>query len=84
MRAEAIQAELRRIGLRLRSIRTERGFTQAEAAARSGLHTVQIARLEAGQRNVTISSLVALAQAFGVPLIELIAPREQPDAPPGA
>jgi transcriptional regulator with XRE-family HTH domain len=43
-----------------------------------GVHPIHLARIEYGQANVTLATLVALARAYGVELQELFrtAPRE--------
>jgi DNA-binding XRE family transcriptional regulator len=63
--------ERERLGERLRALRTERKLTQAEAAEAIGVHPVHVSRIEAGETNVTIGTLVALAIAYRVVLREL-------------
>jgi len=69
--SQAAKKERRKLGQRLRALRDERGWTQAKAAEEVGLHAVHVARVESGVANVTISTLVAFALAYGVPLRSL-------------
>jgi len=64
------------LGHRVAELRVEKGLTQAELAERLGATTPQrVARIEAGA-NLTVYSLVVLANALGVELESLLtAPR---------
>jgi DNA-binding XRE family transcriptional regulator len=66
--AQTIRRERRKLGSTLRALRLAQKLTQAAAAEAVGIHAVHIARLEAGTANPTISTLIALAVAYGVPL----------------
>lgn len=67
--AAAIEREQADLGKRLRTIREAKEMTREEAAERAGIHAVHLARIEAGQANVTIATLVALSLAYRTPLI---------------
>ena len=67
----AARRERRRLGERLRVLRAERKLTQAEAAEAVGMHPVHVSRIESGEANVTIGTLVALAIAYRVTLRDL-------------
>ncbi len=67
----AIKKTTKRVAERLRALRKAQGKTQAEAAEMSGLHPVSVARIEAGDANITLATLVALAMAYGVELSSL-------------
>lgn len=54
------------LGDRMRTLRTERGWTQLELAQRAGLRENSIGRMERGAMGMSIDSAVALAAAFGV------------------
>lgn len=61
-------------------------MTQAEAAEAAGVHAVHVARVESGAANVTISTLIAFAAAYGVPvhaLFELVESAPPSVTPPG-
>jgi len=53
-------------GQNVHRIRLEKDLTQEEFAEGAGISQVQIARIEAGQINTSISIVVAIAQALGV------------------
>jgi transcriptional regulator with XRE-family HTH domain len=66
------------IGSRLREIRRERGLTQEQLAARSGVSAVTVRKLEQGAKSTArIPTLAKLANALGVPLSELLEQRER-------
>lgn len=62
----------RRIGERVRALRTGRGLTQLRLAERSGISRPSIANVEAGRQNVSLRQLCALAAAFGVTVEDLL------------
>lgn len=52
---------------RLRMARAHKGWSQTELAKRSGIHNVQISKLERGvTKEITGSTLRSLCQALGV------------------
>ncbi len=63
---------LRAIGLKIRERRLERGFSQEELAERCGLHRTYVGSVERGERNITIQSLSAIAQALDMPLSTIV------------
>ena len=65
------------LGARIRSLRAERDWTQAELAGRLGMSHQTVARSEAGLRAVGIEELVALARAFDISVAELVAPLDR-------
>lgn len=62
-----------RLAERVRRLRRERGLTARALAERSGLSLRFVAQLEAGQANVSVLRLAALARALGVSAAALIA-----------
>jgi len=64
----AIERSRKRLGLRLRTIREEKGLTQELAAERAGIHGKHLGVVEGGGTNVTFATLVALAFAYEVAL----------------
>jgi transcriptional regulator with XRE-family HTH domain len=54
------------IGRRLRRARAERGITQVELAARTGVAHSTIVRIERGQARPKIETLGRFAEALGV------------------
>lgn len=61
-------AEKKAIGARLRALRKVRGWTLDKAAEQTGVDWRHIQMVEAGQTNVTLLTLVRLAEGFGVAL----------------
>lgn len=62
---------LARFGKTLRELRTERGLSQDELAARAGLDRNYIGMIERGERNPAIVNVVKIAEALDVPPAEL-------------
>jgi transcriptional regulator with XRE-family HTH domain len=62
----------RRFGANLKSIRVQRGLSQADLAYRAKLDQTAISRLELGLREPRLSTVVALANALDVKSAELI------------
>ena len=65
--------EQRRLGARLRNLRLARQLSQEDAAERIGLSAKHLRRIELGQSNVTLATLVALSVAYAVPVPALFA-----------
>ena len=64
----------------MRRARTGLGLTLRELAEASGLSLRFVSQLEAGEANIAIGRLAAVAGALGVPLSELVAEDERPQA----
>jgi transcriptional regulator with XRE-family HTH domain len=73
----ALERAERALGARLRELRQEAGFSQEAAAERAYLSSKHLRRLELGQANATMASLVACARAYGVTLADLFAERRK-------
>lgn len=69
-----IEGELRRLGERLRELRSSVRETQADAAAAVGLARPYLSAVEAGRKNITLETLYALAEHYGVDPTELLRP----------
>ena len=65
----------RQVGLNLRRIRKERGWSQEELAFESGLHRTYISGIERGARNPTILILARLADTLDVIVSVLVEQR---------
>jgi transcriptional regulator with XRE-family HTH domain len=61
----------RRLGKRIRELRLKRGWTQDVFADKSGFHRAQVGAFERGELNVTLASLVLLAQSLKVKVVDL-------------
>jgi transcriptional regulator with XRE-family HTH domain len=62
---------IRKLGLNLKKIRTEKGLTQEELSYKSELDISQIGRIERGLVNTSISVLNKIANALQIELKEL-------------
>ncbi len=69
----AIAAVLDEVGPRLRRLRTQRRMTLTGAAHTTGISKSTLSRLETGQRRPTLELLLALSQAYRVPLDDMVA-----------
>src|SRR5919108_5526379 len=67
---------LAEVGPRLRRFRERRGLTLTALAAQTGISKSTLSRLETGDRKPSLELLLPLAEAFHLPLDELVgAPR---------
>jgi transcriptional regulator with XRE-family HTH domain len=57
---------LREIGVRIRALRSARGWTQEQLAARARLQASAVSRIESGELGFTLSTGAVLARALGV------------------
>jgi len=60
------------VGPRLRALRQQRDTTLADLSAATGISVSTLSRLESGQRRPNLELLLPLAQAYGVPLDDLV------------
>lgn len=59
-------------GERIRLARQQQSLTLADLSERSGISVSTLSRLESGKRKLTLEMVVAIAEALGVPLDDLI------------
>jgi transcriptional regulator with XRE-family HTH domain len=74
-----ITATLDQVGPRLRAIRAGRGVTLTALAEATGISKSTLSRLETGQRRASLELLLPLAQAYRVPLDDLVGAPEVGD-----
>ncbi|WP_344120512.1 XRE family transcriptional regulator [Kocuria aegyptia] len=74
-----IATTLDQVGARLKRLRTQRGVTLTALAASTGISKSTLSRLETGQRRPTLELLLPLAQAYNVPLDDLVGAPEVGD-----
>jgi transcriptional regulator with XRE-family HTH domain len=67
-----------RFGKRIRDVRMHRGLSQEQLAAKAERHWTYVGSVERGRRNVTLTTIVALAKALGVEPAQLLS-RERPE-----
>ena len=65
------------VGRNFARLRREKGLTQEEIEARSGISQQYLSSLERGRRNPTVITLHELALALGVSPVELIEPDDE-------
>ena len=70
---------LAEVGPRLKRVRTQRDVTLTELAAKTGISKSTLSRLESGQRKPSLELLLPIAEAFRVPLDELVGAPEVGD-----
>ena len=75
----AIAVALDRVGPRLKQLRTQRGVTLTALAEATGISKSTLSRLETGQRRASLELLLPLAQAYRVPLDDLVGAPEVGD-----
>jgi len=61
-------AGLAAFGSRLKYLRAEAGFTQAQLAFEAGVSLSQIARIETARINPTLSTVFTISRALDIPL----------------
>ncbi len=62
----------RRLALKLKTLREEKGWSQEEFADRCGLHRTYVSGVERGIRNPTVTVLEKLAKGLGVAAAVLV------------
>jgi transcriptional regulator with XRE-family HTH domain len=65
-------AALKRLGQRVRELRTAKGWTQEDLAGECGFDGSYVSGLEFGRRNPTYLKLLRLAKSLGTPLLTLL------------
>src|SRR5579875_2123730 len=73
-----VQAQTSSLALRLKTLRTERGYSLQDLADRSGLSRATLSRIENNEVSPTAETLGALATAFGITISRILAPIERP------
>ena len=79
MTTDAISAALDQVGPRLKAIRSQRGVTLTALSEVTGISKSTLSRLETGQRRASLELLLPLAQAYRVPLDDLVGAPEVGD-----
>ena len=71
-----------RFGVRVRQLRTDRGWSQEAFADLCGLHRTYIGSVERGEQNISLENIQKLAATLGISLAELFAVFDEKPAPP--
>ena len=61
----------KKVGIRIRLIRKEKGITQEGLALEAGLNRAYVGYIERGERNPSTETIAKVAKALKVPLEEL-------------
>jgi len=61
----------KRLGDRVRELRSERKLSQEELAYKAGVHRTYLGGIERGERNPSLRNIAAIAEALDVTLSEL-------------
>lgn len=77
-RSKRFRSDARALGRRIRALRQERGLTLEDLAEAAGVHPSHLWRAEAGTAdlNITLVTLVRIAQGLGVPTARLFCEEE--------
>jgi len=75
----AVDRAVANVPARLKAVRTRRGMTLVEVAARTGISKSTLSRLETGRRRPTLELLLALSLVYRVPLDDLVGAPEVGD-----
>jgi transcriptional regulator with XRE-family HTH domain len=62
----------KRFGVRIRELRTAKGFSQETFAAHCGLDRTYVGGIERGERNVSIRNIEVIAKALNLTISELL------------
>lgn len=71
-----------RFGVRVRQLRTERGWSQEAFADRARLHRTYVGAIERGEQNLSLVNIERLAATLGISLAELFSPFADKPASP--
>lgn len=67
-----------RFGLRVRQLRSAKGWSQEHFADRCGLHRTYIGSIERGEQNISLVNIEKVAATLGIPLAELFSTFTEP------
>ncbi len=80
-----VQNVQRSLGRRIRELRTKRGWTQEQFAEFCGLHRTYMGHVERGEKNVSLSTVLRVANGLGIRISALFGRSQEIPAPgPGA
>ena len=59
-------------GQRIRQLRKSRGLSQENLAFSAGVHRTYVGMIERGEKNITLSNIRKMADAFGISVSERV------------
>jgi transcriptional regulator with XRE-family HTH domain len=69
---KAVENNIKKIfGVRVRALRSEKGWSQEHFAFECGLHRTYIGAVERGERNVSLENIKKIADTFKIDIAEL-------------
>jgi transcriptional regulator with XRE-family HTH domain len=71
------RAEVRDLGVRVRALREARRWTLEQAAEAMNLDLKHLQKVESGKLNITLVTLVRIAEGFGEPMAALFRPSKR-------
>jgi transcriptional regulator with XRE-family HTH domain len=74
-------ARLAELGEHIRATRRACGVSRSKLADKIGMHPANYARIERGKKNVTLETLMRIAEGLGVELIVVLAASKPPKSP---
>lgn len=66
------KAFIQKFGKRVQQLRKQNGLTQEDLSAKTDIPRAQIGRIERGEINTTIRTMLRLCRAFNIDIIKLI------------
>jgi transcriptional regulator with XRE-family HTH domain len=60
------------VGLRVRTLRKAKGFSQEGFAGQCGIHRTFMGSLERGEKNISLETLAKISKGLGITLSELL------------
>ena len=62
---------LKKLGISLKHLREQKGYTQEELAEKVGIHPTYVGKLETGKNNANVIKLFKISRALGVKLTDI-------------
>jgi len=63
---------VKQFGIKIRTLRTEAGWSQEELADKTGFHRTYIGMIERGERNLSLRNIETFANVFKITISELL------------
>lgn len=64
--------EIINLGLKIKKLRTEKGFTQRELADIAEISKNYLGKIERGEANVTMQTIITIVKSLGVSLADIV------------